>query len=473
MDDLEKQLSSEDLKEIICEEDNNEPLDEAEDYCIYREDDDSIDDIETEKIKKEFEEYNNKSKIVHEKINNIDVILVNNSKHGYDGIDLLGDENLTAFSVPSIFNTYFGDVVPQHTYINISGRAKLDYIAHNRDKIKILNIVNRIGLFNKLDEKNNIIRKKNMLSDKDFIIYNSSYDVINNDKNFYSREIRVFAFKMDSILENPLVFITTSGGIDIYSAKALMQEEVDWLVSEFAPYMETEKESKIENMNYIFANSRGDLFCNQFNIEKADIDVDLHYNEDFRRVSDGIVDRLNNQDKGLVILAGIKGSGKTYYLRWLTKNVDKKFIYVPRYFYNSLSSTTFFNFLINHCRNSVLVFEDAEEIVKKRDSENGNYLISDILEMSDGLMNDILKVQMIFTFNMDVNNVDEALLRPSRLLARYNFGKLCLERSNKLLASLGKNVTVNEPKTLAELYNIDNMPIVINNEVGKKFGFQT
>ena len=164
---------------------------------------------------------------------------------------------------------------------------------------------------------------------------------------------------MDSILENPLVFITTSGGVEIYSAKALTKEEVDWLVSEFAPYMEKERERKIENMNYIFANSKGDLFCNQFNIERADIDVDLHYNEDFRRVSDGIVDRLNNQDKGLVILSGIKGSGKTYYLRWLTKNVDKRFIYVPRYFYNSLSLTTFFNFLINHCRNSILVFEDA------------------------------------------------------------------------------------------------------------------
>ena len=469
MSGLEKHLSSKELKEIIYEEDCNEDGD-----CnSYGKDNDSVDDIETEKINKEFAEYNNKSKIVHEKINNIDVVLVNNSKKGYDGVDLFEDERLTTFSVPSILNTYFNDCIPQHTYINISGRAKLDYIAHNRDKIKILSISNMIALYNKLDEKKDIIRKKRILDDKDFIVYNRSCDIINDDKHFYNREIRVFAFKMDSILENPLVFITTSGGVEIYSAKALTKEEVDWLVSEFAPYMEKERERKIENMNYIFANSKGDLFCNQFNIERADIDVDLHYNEDFRRVSDGIVDRLNNQDKGLVILSGIKGSGKTYYLRWLTKNVDKRFIYVPRYFYNSLSSTTFFNFLINHCRNSILVFEDAEEIVKRRDSENGNYLISDILEMSDGLMNDILKVQMIFTFNMDVNNVDEALLRPSRLLARYNFGKLCLERSNKLLVSLGKNVTVNEPKTLAELYNIDNMPIVINNEVEKKFGFQT
>jgi len=102
--------------------------------------------------------------------------------------------------------------------------------------------------------------------------------------------------------------------------------------------------------------------------------------------------------------------------------------------------------------NAVLVIEDAENIVmdRKYSSHSG---VSNLLNISDGLLSDCLNVQIICTFNSNIGLVDNALLRKGRLIARYEFEKLSIEKATALSKHLGLKNVVKRPMTLAEITN--------------------
>ena len=83
---------------------------------------------------------------------------------------------------------------------------------------------------------------------------------------------------------------------------------------------------------------------------------------------------------------------------------------------------------------------------------------------------DCLNIQVIATFNMKREKIDQALLRKGRLIAEHRFDKLSIEESNKLLKHLGKDNKVNEAMTLADIYNIDEELFRVDEKL--KIGFK-
>jgi hypothetical protein len=81
--------------------------------------------------------------------------------------------------------------------------------------------------------------------------------------------------------------------------------------------------------------------------------------------------------------------------------------------------------------------------------------VSNILNLTDGILGDCLSIQIVATFNMKREKIDQALLRKGRLIAEHKFSKLTIEESNSLLKHLEKDHEVTEGMTLADIYNID------------------
>lgn len=202
----------------------------------------------------------------------------------------------------------------------------------------------------------------------------------------------------------------------------------------------------------------------------VDIDLDLMYAGDFKSVSDTILDHVCDTEKtGLILLHGTPGTGKTSYIRWLSGQAKRKFVFIPPEVVSSMTSPAFADFLL---RNTGLTFivEDAEATLRPRMGSEGS-IVTTILNLTDGLMGDILKCQFICTFNTRLEDVDSALLRPGRLLVRHEFGKLSISEVSELLDSRDIDIQVDEPKTLAEVLNIESMPTVTKQEPKRSFGF--
>lgn len=186
------------------------------------------------------------------------------------------------------------------------------------------------------------------------------------------------------------------------------------------------------------------------------VDLALMYNEGFLSVHQHIKTKLTDDSKGVVLLHGIAGSGKTNYIKWLTSQVpSKQFVFIPTNMISSLTDPSFMSLLIDN-KNSILVLEDCENYIAERRAEDINTdVVSSILNIADGMLSDILECQFICTFNSDISKIDNALLRKGRLIAEYKFAPLEVDKANTYLSAMHSNKRVDIPTTLAELTNID------------------
>ncbi|TAD97616.1 MAG: AAA family ATPase, partial [Bacteroidetes bacterium] len=157
-------------------------------------------------------------------------------------------------------------------------------------------------------------------------------------------------------------------------------------------------------------------------------------------------------DKGLVLLHGEPGTGKTHYIRYLTGKIDKKMIYIPSDYADKVASPQFLPLMISN-PNSILIIEDAESIIESRESTGRTAAVSSLLNIADGLLSDCLNLQILCTFNTHIDNIDKALLRRGRLIANYQFNALETEKAQKLSDSLGFTVKYDKPATLSDIYN--------------------
>lgn len=185
-------------------------------------------------------------------------------------------------------------------------------------------------------------------------------------------------------------------------------------------------------------------------IKKTRLDIGLYYEDDFAPVDDVIRKRLNRKnDKGIVLLHGLPGTGKTTYLRYLIGKVNKKVLFLSADVAANIMDPGFIQLLIDH-PDSVIIIEDAEHIIADRRNSNSS-AVSNLLNVSDGLLADFLNVQLICTFNCPLTMVDSALLRKGRLIASYEFGKLSVEKASRLREVLGIAQPVTDPMTIAEI----------------------
>jgi ATP-dependent 26S proteasome regulatory subunit len=119
--------------------------------------------------------------------------------------------------------------------------------------------------------------------------------------------------------------------------------------------------------------------------------------------------------------------------------------------------------------NSILVIEDAENIISARET-TGSSAVADLLNITDGLLGDCLRVQIICTFNTDIRKIDQALLRNGRLIASYEFKELSVEKAQQLSIMLGQEKQITEPMTLSNIYNTDKFYFQ-RNKTKKSIGF--
>ena len=299
---------------------------------------------------------------------------------------------------------------------------------------------------NKIDEIVNIIDK---------LSFNNPVKTISKhsyDKSGYA--IRIYELS-DKIY---LSFDITTDKIRLEILFDKKTKFIDELIKEcgeiFKPYEYREK-TKI-GFNLFMNNGGPYLHFNEIP-DKYIISIEDNYNDDFVEENKLIINSLKEGGTSLCLFHGDPGCGKTHYIRYLIAELckeKKKVIYFPNEHIHFLSDPSFLHFFKDH-KKSIIIIEDAEEILTSRELSLSNRGISNLLNLTDGLMGDFLELKFVCTFNTAIDKIDKALLRKGRITTNYKFEKLSVDKANKLLEKLEKEHKTTEAMTLAEIYNLE------------------
>ncbi len=186
--------------------------------------------------------------------------------------------------------------------------------------------------------------------------------------------------------------------------------------------------------------------------------LDLYYGDGFATWHASFIQGLGKSGLGLSILEGPPGTGKTSYLRHIMCSLKEshRFYFIPPSAMRVLSRPDFIDFWVRERRHYmdrkfVVMLEDAEESIMTRGRDNSEH-VSAILNLSDGMLGDFFRLQIICTMNCASTEVDPALLRPGRLLHHRLFGRLDYPQARRLAESLGKKLPSVRDYSLAEVF---------------------
>lgn len=217
---------------------------------------------------------------------------------------------------------------------------------------------------------------------------------------------------------------------------------------------------------------------------KMNIDITKNYMPSLPDTK--IQEKIRSDRGGFLIFNGTPGTGKSSYLKYLMETMeDVNFIILDP---NALQmgAEEFKNYLIQETlnrrsagedkvslegvneegplpvpvepvrQNTVFILEDAEKLLLKRSEITNPVNLSNILNITDGIIGDLVKVKFVCTFNCDLSELDPALLRKGRLLHKYEFPKLSGETLTSLLDELGvPSDKRKQQMSLAEIYGWD------------------
>lgn len=214
------------------------------------------------------------------------------------------------------------------------------------------------------------------------------------------------------------------------------------------------KKNEDEANFYMLSNDGSYLSLSKMNFKFNDkYSIDELYNDDLINKQNTIDDFIHNAKSGLMLFHGNPGTGKTSFIKSLIrKNEATKFIYMPNQMFSQIEAPSFINFFANH-QDSIIVIEDAEALLTER--KEGNTSISTLLNLTDGMLGEALRIKVICTFNCDINQIDSALKRKGRLKFSYDFKELSIDKTNALLIKAGHKHTSEEPMVLTDIINFD------------------
>ena len=206
---------------------------------------------------------------------------------------------------------------------------------------------------------------------------------------------------------------------------------------------------KIERISFGIAavDATNTLYTTWYDYKNHEIDIEQNYNDDIPY--DRICELVETEEQAeLLLFYGEPGTGKTSLIKhFISKYPNKEFVFLDGTLLANVQQDKLMAYFLEN-KDTVFILEDCEKVLMNRE-HYANPVMPILLNLTDGIIGDVLGIKLICTFNTALSNIDKALVRKGRLSLKYEFKKLVKEKVQKIL----KDNTINKDMTLADIYN--------------------
>lgn len=315
---------------------------------------------------------------------------------------------------------------------------------------------NRLILYNIYDSE------KFLLKINDYLVINEISEYINRtdelilsnkhkflvkiDKNIYLSYIKIY--DIDSALIKDLTFFYKNIS-DFNDVKSTIEYFSDCELNFDEQHINNDK-SLLNTYTLDYKNN--EFILDAINFKSSLSDIEKYYNKSTFKNINSLHTKINNSQKGIHILYGETGTGKTSTINFLASNIDKNFIYLPLNSIDYTINNPSFNNALKSLNGSVLIIDNFEAI---NEISSQNFIINNLLEIVDGYMSDDFNINILIILNeIDVNLLNNKILDSPNLLNIVKFEPLTAKEANNLSQFLSNKKLYSKETRLIDVLKI-------------------
>jgi hypothetical protein len=311
---------------------------------------------------------------------------------------------------------------------------------------------NKITIYStfKKDGFNSIISDYNEYKNSNIeLIPAEEFDII-NDKSFVKINDNIYLSYHILDRESESSFIHEV--IFLYKSEKDL-EKINEITEKLANYkIDVEEGDDYHKLNTVFISTNG-LEVESIEKNKLDDSIKLFYNEKTFKSINKLNKKVRDSNKGLTILYGERGTGKTSMINYICDKLNRMFIYIPNNMLDlTINSPEFRTFLRKYPK-PIIVLDDCEIIFNELYSKSNIY-VNNILQMVDGILAESIELNIILIFNVDdCDEIDHFLLESNSLIDLIEFKLLNQEESNNLAKHIGSHKKYKDENKLVDIIN--------------------
>ena len=268
-----------------------------------------------------------------------------------------------------------------------------------------------------------------VLPDEEGFIINDKM-FVNINENIYCSYIVIDRKHENSIINEVTFFYKREEDFEI------IQEVVEKLNACTINFEEDES----NKLNTIALSSASGLEIEPIDMSEFDSDnFSLYYSKQTGKDINKLIKEIKKSNKGLSILHGERGTGKTSVINYLASKLDRIVIFIPNNMIEHTINNPEFRKFLKRYNKPVIVIDDCEMLFHEYFTKS-NMFANNLLQMVDGFLSDSMEVNIIAIFNVeDEDEIDHSLLESNNLIRVIEFEYLSIDESKELSEYLGNN----------------------------------
>ena len=262
-------------------------------------------------------------------------------------------------------------------------------------------------------------------NDEDFTINDKIISNLGN--NVYLSYIVIDRSQENSIISDVVFFYKSQENSK--KVQSIIEELNDCLV-DFC-------EEETNNLNTIALSSQSGLEIEPIELDDDFDNFDHYYSSNTNKSIEKLIKKIKKSDKGLSVLYGERGTGKTSVINYIASNLDRIVIFIPNNLIEHTINNPDFRKFIKKFHKPIIVLDDCELTLSDYYNRT-NITTNNILQMVDGFLSDTMEVNIICIFNTDEeDDIDESLLECNNLIDVIEFEYLSGEEAEELSKVVG------------------------------------